>query len=531
MTAQPSQPKKDVIYVDIEDDITSIIDKVKHAPSQIIALVPPKRIGALQSVVNLKLLQRAAESSDKRLVLITNDHALSSLAAGAAIPIARNLQSKPEIPQIAPLHSDPEEVIEGDAVAPSEDTTDTDDGDATPVAAAAASSAKPSRMSRIPNFDAFRNKAALIIAAVVGLTVFFVWALLFAPKAEVTVTANTIPYSVNTPLSATPEARLDAQNGTLPIVIKEIKRSASVDFTATGKKDVGERATGTVEISINWGSNRSGASIPAGTTVTSVSGLTFTTNQAVSFTLGDFVASRDTKTTGVTATASGTRFNGANGSVSGLPSGTSGEFSDPTAGGTDKTITVVSEQDAAAAREKLPAQPTEELKAELQKQFTNDSIVVSESFSATPGAPVVTPAVGEEASAGKLTVETTYTLAGFKRTDISALLEADLKRQIEGVPNQSIYDKGIDAVRFSNFRKEGEEYRVSLQSTGYIGPEIDTGELANRLVGKREGEIIAEVKTYDGIESVAVDFSPFWVSRAPDANKIIIQFQIDNAGD
>ncbi len=157
--------------------------------------------------------------------------------------------------------------------------------------------------------------------------------------------------------------------------------------------------------------------------------------------------------------------------------------------------------------------------------------MVSESFSATPGAPVVTPAVGEEASAGKLTVETTYTLAGFKRTDISALLEADLKRQIEGVPNQSIYDKGIDAVRFSNFRKEGEEYRVSLQSTGYIGPEIDTGELANRLVGKREGEIIAEVKTYDGIESVAVDFSPFWVSRAPDANKIIIQFQIDNAGD
>lgn len=529
MTAHPSQPKKDVIYVDIEDDITSIIDKVKHAPSQIIALVPPKRIGALQSVVNLKLLQRAAESSDKRLVLITNDHALSSLAAGAAIPIARNLQSKPEIPQIAPLHSDSEEVIEGDTVAPSEDTTDTGDGDTTPVAAVAASSAKPSRMSRIPNFDAFRNKAALIVAAVVGLAGFFVWALLFAPKAEVTVTANTIPYSVNAPLSATPEARLDAQNGTLPIVIKEIKRSASVDFTATGKKDVGEKATGTVRFSTDSLSAiaTGRGNIPAGTELTHPpSGLVFTTDSAVNLTL----TSPNGSTT-ITAAESGANYNGASGRVNGAPSGIDATITSATSGGTDRTITVVSEQDAAAAREKLPAQPTEELKAELQKQFTNDSIVVSESFSATPGAPVVTPAVGEEASAGKLTVETTYTLAGFKRTDISALLEADLKRQIEGVPNQSIYDKGIDAVRFSNFRKEGEEYRVSLQSTGYIGPEIDTGELANRLVGKREGEIIAEVKTYDGIESVSVDFSPFWVSRAPDANKIIIQFQIDNAGD
>lgn len=50
---------KAVIYIDTEDDITAIIDRVKAAKSDIVALVPPKRTGVLQSVVNLKLLRRA----------------------------------------------------------------------------------------------------------------------------------------------------------------------------------------------------------------------------------------------------------------------------------------------------------------------------------------------------------------------------------------------------------------------------------------------------------------------------------------
>ena len=58
---------KAVIYIDTEDDITAIIDRVKESKSDIVALVPPKRIGVLQSIVNLKLLKRAAASSKKRL--------------------------------------------------------------------------------------------------------------------------------------------------------------------------------------------------------------------------------------------------------------------------------------------------------------------------------------------------------------------------------------------------------------------------------------------------------------------------------
>ena len=111
--------QKDVIYIDTEDDITAIIGKVKAAKAKIVALVPPKRIGAIQSAVNLKLVHRAAEQADKRLVLISNNAALMALAGSAGIPVAKNLQSKPELAEIPALEvDDGEDIIDGDDLSP-----------------------------------------------------------------------------------------------------------------------------------------------------------------------------------------------------------------------------------------------------------------------------------------------------------------------------------------------------------------------------------------------------------------------------
>ena len=96
-------PQKDVVYIDVEDDITAIIGKLKSGSREIVALVPPKRIGVLQSAVNLRLLARAAKQSKKQLVIITGNSSLSSLAAAAQIPVAATLQSKPELAEIAAL--------------------------------------------------------------------------------------------------------------------------------------------------------------------------------------------------------------------------------------------------------------------------------------------------------------------------------------------------------------------------------------------------------------------------------------------
>ena len=44
---------KQVIYVDVDDEITAIIDKMNSADAKVVALVLPKRASVFQSVVNM----------------------------------------------------------------------------------------------------------------------------------------------------------------------------------------------------------------------------------------------------------------------------------------------------------------------------------------------------------------------------------------------------------------------------------------------------------------------------------------------
>ena len=102
---------KDTIYIDIDDEITGIIDKLHRSAGKVVALVLPKRAGAFQSIVNMKLLKRAADSSKKNLVLITTEAGLLPLAGAAGIHVAKTLSSKPEIPTAPNMDDGGEETV------------------------------------------------------------------------------------------------------------------------------------------------------------------------------------------------------------------------------------------------------------------------------------------------------------------------------------------------------------------------------------------------------------------------------------
>ena len=109
--------QKDIIYIDAEDDITTIIGKIKKSKGTLIALVPPKRVGPIHGAVNLRLIARAASQSKKRVVLVTSDQPLALLASSAGIPTAKNLQSKPELAKLDVLDvDDGSDVIDGSSL-------------------------------------------------------------------------------------------------------------------------------------------------------------------------------------------------------------------------------------------------------------------------------------------------------------------------------------------------------------------------------------------------------------------------------
>lgn len=61
------------IYIDIDEEITSIVERLRKSKSGEVIVVVPKRALLIQSIVNLKLLKKEAESAKKKLILVTQD--------------------------------------------------------------------------------------------------------------------------------------------------------------------------------------------------------------------------------------------------------------------------------------------------------------------------------------------------------------------------------------------------------------------------------------------------------------------------
>lgn len=541
---------KDVIYIDVDDDVTAIIGKIKKSKEKIVAIVPPKRAGTLQSAVNLRLLDRMAKTSKKQLVLITNNPALVALAANTAIPVAKNLQTKPEIAEVPALAVDEgDDIIDG-ADLPVGDHADTApvldgakpdgrsdaiesldiDGETTSTASSMGMAESVSKKVanarskvKIPNFNKFRKRLFLGIGGGVLLTALLVWMFVFAPSATVIVTAKTIPAPVSATVKLGGTAATDFKSGIVKSVTQQEKKDESIDFDATGTLDKGTKAAGTVTFSTN-SISALGTVIPAGTKLTANSGAIFSTNSAVTMTIDNYTGAN----VDITATSNGTGSNGSTGSMSGAPSGVSASLVAATAGGTSNIVKAVSADDVDRAKGQLIGQSTDAEKASLTKKFVNGEKVIASSFTVDRADAVSAPAVGVEAPAtgkAKLTISTTYTIYAVPKADLDSYLTSSLTAQLGA--NQKVYNTGIDTAGLSSFVKNGDTVTVAVTSAGQIGPKIDEDTIKQEVKGKIYGDVQSSLQSINGVDSVDVQFSYFWVRTVPnDVNKIHIEFKL-----
>ena len=531
---------KDVIYIDVEDDITTIIGKVKASKDKIIALVPPKRVGVLQSAVNLRLLTRTAEAKGKRIVLITNDHALTGLAASAQIPVAKNLQSKPEIAEISALKvDDGDDIIDGRdlPVGELQKSTAKRDGaesaavnaviaENTPKKAVSEGSGKAkSKKSAVPNFNVFRKKFVLIGGGVLLLIGFLIWAVWFAPRATVVITAKTTTVTVDEDVSLGIEATTDASEKSIKSLRQEQKQDVSVQFSATGKKEVGERATGRVRISTR-DIDLLDKTVPAGTKLTA-DGMVFTTNSAVTFTRQNHTG----VTVGVTAEAIGGEYNGVSGRMSGAPSGVTATLADKTSGGSSREVTIVSESDVAKAAEALDGQKDTTAKNKLKDSFGSSAMIIDESYKEERSAPVPSVTVGSEAS-GPVTLKATITasMLAVDNAEMETYLKGRVNEEIEGKASQKVYEFGSDKVKFAQYTEVEGVSRVRITANAVVGPTVDEDKVKEQAKGKNYGDIQSSLEAIEGVQDVDTKFWPFWVRTVPNnVNRISIEFKLQDA--
>ncbi len=305
---------KDVIYIEPEDDITDILANIKDAKNKIVALVPPKKAGVLQSAVNFKLIAKTANNHEKTVVLITSDESLLALADKVKMPTAKSLQSKPKLP-----HSDDskefgdddvdEEISEDEAESEEESEPEPEEKPkktsaktkkAAEIAAAETAkdvdieldakdvepedddkknkkdkkAEKKEKNTKVPNFKKYRKYIILFLILFVAIFGFGYWATQIAPRAKISVKVKTVGSNFSeTVRFVTDETKSDPENGVFFAEEKTTSKKVSSDFEATGEVDKGTKASGTIVVTRTAGDVVStesdlNFSIPANTTVT-----------------------------------------------------------------------------------------------------------------------------------------------------------------------------------------------------------------------------------------------------------------------
>lgn len=564
---------KDTIYIDVDEEITGIIDKVTASKHKIVALVLPKRCTVLQSIVNMKLLKRKADLEKKNLVLITSESGLLPLAGAVKLHVAKTLQSKPAIPSAPKIANsdlemedskdsddldqvdsddvadevdepvidkskpiaaytkpDTEETIEMEDSLDSENETDDNEKDKK-------SKNKTAKTPKIPNFDKFRKKTLLIGGAIILLISFWIYSITVMPKAKIVIKTDNISVNSNFDFTAnTAQKELDLDKSLVPALEKSVKKTDTEKVSATGQKNIGDKATGTVTIRISKCA-KDNINIPAGTTVSNGS-LSFITQTDVTLTafpnIGNCandnpaLAIFTTKTVKVTAANSGEQYNISGGrafTVNGY-SEASGIDSSAMSGGTDKIVKVVSDTDVNAAKAKLVDKSKDAANEELKQQFSEDYFVIEETFAAAAPEITTTPNIGDESSDVTVTSNVTYVMLAVKTEDINKLVEKSVEKQID-TEKQKIADNGLSkAVIKVSEKKSPTEQKISVQTTASTGAQINEDELKKEIAGKKKGDVRDMIGKRPGIKEVDVNYSPLWVSTAPkNPKKITIVFE------
>ncbi len=546
---------KDTIYIDIDDEITGIIDKVKGSDGKLVALVLPKRASVFQSIVNMKLLKRAADDSKKHLVLITTEAGLLPLAGAAGVHVAKTLTSAPEIPSGPVLPAEAEETVSedladsGEAVDPNQtvgelagageagvtstmgkdgvETLVLDDEDLAPEAdGAGAKTFEPPAKGKgkgkgkklsVPDFERFRLlliAGGLLLVLLIGIFIFLATAL---PKATISIKTDATNVDTNVGLAlSTTATQLVPSSGVTPAKLASIPKVYTQQVPTTGQKNNGNKASGTVEMSAGACGSDIPSDVPAGTGLSS-NGQTYITQASASFTPvvnKGKCTFQSTSSTTIIAQNGGTSYNGANSfTVAGRP-GVTATAASAISGGTDSIVQTVNQNDITNAKNKITANDTE-LRQTLQSQLQKDGYyAIAATYQA--GTPNISPSanVGDVASNVTVTESITYTMFGAHKEDLHTLLKNDIKGQID-TNKQAVLDDGLDKATFNVDSISPTGAQVTMNTTATAGPDLDIAAIKQAAAGKKPGPVKDELGTNPDVTGVDVKLSPFWVSSIP----------------
>jgi hypothetical protein len=524
-----------VLYLDADTEITEAIEKLKKSSDTEVRIVVPSRSALLQSSVNVKLLKKSAKDSKKDLVLVTNDKITKNLAGAAGIAVASSVKAMAHVPDIEQPPSRGAEAIvidpgkEAQAKADQADKSNKPsdqgfqskhidlDGEDEPEAEESLKpiSSKSKKDKKVPNYGKL-NKRIWIGASVFGVVLVAILALTFLPTGKVTLLVNAKKTSLNFNFildAASSSSDINAQ--TLAAQKLEITKDSSFEITATGKKEVGTKATGT--IALKNCDDVSTHSLPAGSGLTS-GGKTFVTAQAVSIPAGSagggVVNCSSAIDVQITASAPGESYN--LGASTFALTGFSSLYkaTGQTSGGTTKTITILSAEDITIAKKQA-----EEQSKSAADELTKKAGSELQLFKSTIQADFVEfkTSVAQDAEADKVSVTSKIKYTGFaaKTADVNKLFDGQIQTDLKG--NKEVYDNGSQNGTYTTTKQfSPEKLQLNVKTSAYYGDPIDKPTIAKQVAGKAKKDVSDIVKqSGDQITGAQVEVNPDLLPNMP----------------
>src|SRR3989344_1837099 len=572
------------IYLEPDEEITSIIDRLSKTSETEIAVVVPKNSTMFQSLVNLKLLVRQAQKLGKKVAIISNNKVGSRLAKQLGLDPCAGLgmfavSSQPvtepagpdSLPDGTPIHryspavglqepneksselGDVDEAVSLDTTKPNSSiSTIPNESNQKPEAQInepVASSQQPeapvilppivSRQSQTSsgyvssNTDnsafAFPWKSAL--AAVAMLLVTLVVSYIFIPKATITLTFlskslnETFPLTVKTNLSPTEGVTLP-ESTTGAVVsgnLLTVERTATKEVTASGKKDIGTKASGT--ISIRNCEDTNSHLLPAGSKATANSKV-FLTSTAVSIPPGQFsgggtVCNSTSVTVTVTAQEAGEAHNltTATFSLAGLPSRIAGSGS--TTGGVTKQITVLSSDDVTNGYNDLKTQLNQDGNNEL-KSKAGDQVVLNDAIKSVIIEQKVDKEVGAQTDKAIVSLTLNLFTIVFDFAAIESSAKAKLATKLEINQQLITSNDKKPMVVFKDLTEDKTTLLVEVAATGFAAPKIDKDTVTKEVIHSSASDAERFLKDKYQANEVKIEIIPgWWPPRLPIISKAI----------
>ncbi len=565
----------DDIYLETDEEVTSAIDKIKKSKKKKVAISLPRNAVLGQSIVNLKLLYKEAVALGKVVALVSPDKVTRGLADRVGYPVFETMKSvdfkgiaEPEGPDDDAANNEAEaaptltrqrfdgakaepEKNEEDEIS-EEETTDAgkdepeesvdndpdekEHDDSPPLHADHKESSAKASGGMIPtrgNLRFFRQqkrKAVLKPLLIVGIALILagVSALVAIPTAQVNLTVAAQPFQDTVRSTVDSSATtLDKDRAILPGKSVTATQETRSSAKASGKKDIGTKATGTVTLTNAWDSSEK--AFAAGTTLRAKNGNEYVLASAVTIpgatstvSGGQSVITPGTKDAKVEASAPGDAYNIAPTTFT-IPSLSKsqqekiyGTSVSAFTGGASSVVTVVTEGDITKLTDAVKAQNKTEGLAALKAQ-TADSVVLEAAIQTVSQDIVSATAADTQAESLEVVVKGTYRVITYTAADYDLLVRGALTNKI---PQGHVLVTEGEGVKLDTSKVElnlvsDTKLELTTNIQAFTIADFSQTALARSLVGANPKSLESIASKYVPIKASEVMVAPRWFPRLP----------------